>query len=163
MSQARTPLLAAQLGHSDYSAISLTHKDWENPQVYQRNRLGSHAPLVSHTQQSQALSQFSEAARQSPTSNVILLSNTEWRFNLFEMPESVTRNFHDPSFDSSQWSKVSEALQALNSLDRLVVVLRSDRHRWTSDRAQCRSKYPATGSAKVLEHRSTPTSSTLFP
>lgn len=103
--QARTPLLSAQVGHSDH-AINKAHKDWENPQVYQRNRLGSHVPLVSHTQQSFALTQFSEAAQPS-ASNVILLSGTQWRFNLLEMPESVTPDFHDPSFDSSQWSKVT--------------------------------------------------------
>jgi len=104
---ARTPLLSAQVGHSDHaSSINKAHKDWENPQVYQRNRLGSHVPLVSHTQQSFALTQFSEAAQPS-ASNVILLSGTQWRFNLFEMPESVTPDFHDPSFDSSQWSKVT--------------------------------------------------------
>lgn len=106
MSQARTPLLSAHTGHSDHnSTIRTTHKDWENPQVYQRNRLGSHVPLLSHTKQSQALSRFSEAAQPSAP-NVILLSNTEWRFNLFEMPESVTPDFHDPKFDSSRWSKV---------------------------------------------------------
>ncbi len=107
MSQARTPLLSAQVGHSDHtSQINKAHKDWENPQVYQRNRLGSHVPLLSHTKQSQALSRFSDDAQQSAWSNVILLSGTEWRFNLFEMPESVTPDFHAPSFDSSQWSKV---------------------------------------------------------
>jgi hypothetical protein len=105
--QARTPLLSAQVGHSDHaSSINKAHKDWENPQVYQRNRLGSHVPLVSHTQQSLALTQFSDTAQRSAT-NVILLSGTQWRFNLFEMPESVTPDFHDTSFDSSQWSKVT--------------------------------------------------------
>ena len=105
--QARTPLLSAQVGHSDHvSSINKAHKDWENPQVYQRNRLGSHVPLVSHTQQSFALTQFSDVGQPS-ASNVIWLSGTQWRFNLFEMPESVTPDFHDPSFDSSQWSKVT--------------------------------------------------------
>ncbi|KAA6422205.1 MAG: hydrolyzing O-glycosyl compounds [Trebouxia sp. A1-2] len=104
--QAKTPLLSAQVSHSDHaSSINKAHKDWENPQVYQRNRLGSHVPLVSHTQQSLALTQFSDAAQPS-ASSVILLSGTQWRFNLFEMPESVTPNFHDPSFNSYQWSKI---------------------------------------------------------
>ena len=107
--QVKTPLLSAQGGRSEHmhsSTINTNQKDWENPQIYQRNRLGSHVPLVSHTKQSEALSRFSGIAQQSDWANVKVLSGTEWRFNLFEMPESVTPDFYEPTFDSSQWAKV---------------------------------------------------------
>lgn len=105
--QVRTPLLSAQQGRPEHSStINTTQKDWENPQIYQRNRLGSHVPLISHTKQSQALSRFSGTALQSDWANVKVLSDTEWRFNLFEMPESVPPDFYEPSFDSSRWAKV---------------------------------------------------------
>ena len=105
--QVRTPLLSAQGGRSEHSStINVNQKDWENPQIYQRNRLGSHVPLISHSKQSQALSRFSGTAQQSDWANIKVLSDTEWRFNLFEMPESVTPDFYEPSFDSSQWAKV---------------------------------------------------------
>ncbi|KAL3153868.1 hypothetical protein ABBQ32_013441 [Trebouxia sp. C0010 RCD-2024] len=106
-SQVRTPLLSAHGVRTDHSStINTSQKDWENPQVYQRNRLGSHVPLVSHTKQSQALSRFSGTAKLSDWTNVKVLSGSEWRFNLFEMPESVPSDFYKPSFDTSQWSKI---------------------------------------------------------
>ena len=108
VSQVRTPLLSAQGGRTEHSSTINTNqkKDWENPQIYQRNRLGSHVPLISHTRNSQALSRFSGIAEQSDWTNVRVLSGKEWRFNLFEMPESVPSDFHEPSYDTSQWSKV---------------------------------------------------------
>lgn len=116
-SQVRTPLLSAHGVRTDHSStINTSQKDWENPQVYQRNRLGSHVPLVSHTKQSQALSRFSGTAKLSDWTNVKVLSGSEWRFNLFEMPESVPSDFYKPSFDTSQWSKVQLDCSTLLSI-----------------------------------------------
>ena len=116
MSQTKTPLLSAQAGRAQSSTINTNQKDWETPQIYQRNRLGSHVPLISHSKQSQALSRFSGTAQQSDWANVKFLSGTEWRFNLFEMPESVTPDFYEPSFDTSQWSKVRYTCSILGDL-----------------------------------------------
>ena len=105
--QVRTPLLSAHGVRTEHSStINTNQKDWVNPQVYQRNRLGSHVPLLSHTKQSQALSRFCGTPQPSGWTNVKVLSDSEWRFNLFEMPESVPTDFHEPSFDTSQCSKV---------------------------------------------------------
>lgn len=120
-SQVRTPLLSARGDRTEHSStINTSQKDWENPQVYQRNRLGSHVPLVSHTKQSQALSRFSGTANLSDWTNVKVLSGSEWRFNLFGMPESVPSDFYEPSFDTSQWSKVQLDRRALPRVSLFV-------------------------------------------
>ena len=105
-SHSAAPLLSAGATEPSHAPIR-TQKDWENPQIYQRNRLGSHAPLQSHTQPSHALSRYTGDARQSSLDNVLLLSGTTWRFNLFEKPEDVTAGFESPTFSNTDWKQVS--------------------------------------------------------
>lgn len=104
---ASAPLLAAHAGASEtHAPIIRPQKDWENPRVYQRNRLGSHAPLRSYSQSSQALTRYNGDAHQSSVDNILLLSGTKWRFNLFERPEDVTRDFESPTFKTHDWKQV---------------------------------------------------------
>ena len=158
LNNASAPLLSARAGASETHAPIRPQKDWENPKVYQRNRLGSHAPLQSHTQSSQALSRYTGDAQQSSLDNVLQLSGTRWRFNLFEKPEDVTPDFASPAFKSADWKQVSHANRRCER----------DCLRWpkiTTDHLPaclCRSMSQATGNAKDLVRPFTPTLSTLF-
>jgi beta-galactosidase len=77
-----------------YQAL-FPRKDWENPQVFQRNRRPAHAPLAYHRSVAAA-----RTARASPgggwaRARVVSL-NGEWRFRCYPSIDAVPPDFADP-------------------------------------------------------------------
>ena len=83
-------------------------KDWENPSIYERNRCRMHVPLRSYKAKEAALQYFIDASQPSLQSRVLMLNSDsgEWRFKLFDKPESVATGFWAPDYDASEWKKV---------------------------------------------------------
>ncbi|MDG3087339.1 beta-galactosidase [Vibrio hannami] len=76
----------------------IARRDWENPLSYQANQLAGHSPLHHYVSQDDAL-------KKKNSSRVSL--NGEWKFNLFDKPESVPAQFTQNNFDDSEWSKIT--------------------------------------------------------
>lgn len=77
----------------------LAHRNWENQNVTQINRLISHAPLVSYHNQ--------QAAIDNETSLYIKSLNGNWDFALFDKPEDVPSDFIEADFDDSEFTDIS--------------------------------------------------------
>lgn len=83
---------------SHFSQIIAAH-DWENQTITQRNVLNAHTPYHAYASIEQALS------NQDSTNQLSL--NGEWKFTLFDRPESVEENMVDSDFDDSAWSLIT--------------------------------------------------------
>ena len=81
-------------------------RDFENPKVYERHRLTSHAPLFSYPSPDLALKYFVQDDATARTASVQQLSNAQWRFTLFDRPEAVPADFPQPEFDATAWGQV---------------------------------------------------------
>lgn len=73
-------------------------RDWENPQVVGAKRLTPHAPLNSFPSESDA--------RSGEASSRTCCLNGDWRFHLFERPESLLADCTDSDFDDSEWDTI---------------------------------------------------------
>ncbi|KAK9846491.1 hypothetical protein WJX81_005231 [Elliptochloris bilobata] len=80
-------------------------RDWENSAVYQRDKQRSHVPLRSFTSPETALRYFTHGPAAADRERQLSLNSSEWRFQLFDRPESVP-GFAEEDFDDSQWPKI---------------------------------------------------------
>ena len=86
----RTLTLTALLAAIPVSAISSGKKvmeDWQDPGVFEINRLPMRATFTTDQQKTLSL-------------------NGEWQFNLCDTPSSRTRGFEAPDFDDSAWGTI---------------------------------------------------------
>ncbi len=72
-------------------------RDWENPQVIERNRQAAHVPLGAYPDANTALSCDRGA------SPYVKLLNGKWRFLLVAKPELVPERFFQEGYDTSGW------------------------------------------------------------
>ncbi|MGF1696809.1 beta-galactosidase [Vibrio lamellibrachiae] len=77
----------------------LRARDWENQHVTHANTLNPHTTLNAYTTEL-------SARNAEPSENNVSL-NGQWKFELFEQPESVPNNFMDEEFDVAQWSEIT--------------------------------------------------------
>lgn len=75
------------------------HKDWENPRIFERNKMAGHVPLFPYPDQTAALNR----AKESPWYRSL---NGKWNFNLVDRPEKVPADFHLVNFEDQQWDKI---------------------------------------------------------
>ena len=98
-------------------------RDFENPRVYERNRLISHAPLFSYPSPDLALKYFVQDDATARTANVQQLGNAKWRFTLFDGPEAVPADFPQPNFGATAWGMVRWIMCHSASADAWQVAL----------------------------------------
>ena len=79
----------------DFNAI-IARRDWQRPEVFERNRLAAHSALAAY--------HCAEAARLELPSNYVLSINGDWRFALFAQPELVPDTFPQSDFDDGDWA-----------------------------------------------------------
>ena len=75
-------------------------KDWENPYITGRNKLGGHVPLGAYPDASAAL------VGDRTGSPYVRLLNGRWRFKLVANPASVPPGFYDEAFDDAAWDRI---------------------------------------------------------
>ncbi|WP_138429622.1 glycoside hydrolase family 2 TIM barrel-domain containing protein [Fodinibius saliphilus] len=83
------------------SVISQTTNVWENPTVFQQNRMQPHAPVFPFTSQSNAL-----AAPMSESENYQSLNGT-WKFNWVKKPADRPKTFYKPEFSVEKWHDIT--------------------------------------------------------
>lgn len=79
----------------DFNVI-IARRDWQRPEVFERNRLAAHSALAAY--------HCAEAARLQLPSNHVLSINGDWRFALFAQPELVPDTFPQSDFDDGDWT-----------------------------------------------------------
>ncbi len=75
--------------------------DWENPQVFDRNKMAGHVPLACYADEGSA-----RTVDVRHSANVILL-NGEWQFHLAPTPQAASADFHETAFDVSGWDSIT--------------------------------------------------------
>ncbi len=73
-------------------------REWENQYVTHHNVCEAHAPLKAYP--------TTQAALDNKGSSNQLSLNGEWKFKLFDQPETVESDYVSASFDDSQWDKI---------------------------------------------------------
>jgi beta-galactosidase len=81
--------------------IQKTMLDWENPQVFEKNRELMHAPLGAYADAVQAQTCNRRLSR------YLQPLNGEWMFHLARSPLTVPAGFWDDSFDTADWGTIS--------------------------------------------------------
>ncbi|OKP80490.1 hypothetical protein A3844_27365 [Paenibacillus helianthi] len=76
------------------------NRDWENPQVAQKNRYPMHEPYGVYETVEQAL----RSDRR--TSKYVKCLNGMWKFKTFTAPDAVTDEFYNPEYDVSNWDDI---------------------------------------------------------
>jgi len=74
--------------------------DWTDPNTVSRNCEPAHATLLHYADRSAAL------ARNREESSRFALLNGEWDFRLFQSPELVPDDFHEPDFAADSWDRI---------------------------------------------------------
>jgi beta-galactosidase/beta-glucuronidase len=77
-----------------------TTRDWENPNLLQRNRQPARATLIPHADEKSAL------AAERGASPYFQLLNGNWRFYFASRPEVVPVGFERCGFDDTAWNKI---------------------------------------------------------
>lgn len=72
--------------------------DWENPLVFEQNRLTGHVPLLPYSSCAEALDK---------SSNWYKLLNGKWQFALVDTVDQVIEDFYDPDFDAAEWDLIT--------------------------------------------------------
>jgi len=75
--------------------------DWQNPQVFGRNKEPAHATLLPYADEATALAGRREA------SPYYKLLNGKWKFNYTPDPASALEGFEAPGFDVSGWDTIA--------------------------------------------------------
>ena len=78
-----------------------SQKDWENPQVVERNRQAAHVPLGAYPDARAALT------CDRGTSPYVKLLNGRWKFKLVAKPDLVPEGFFLEGQDTSSWSDIA--------------------------------------------------------
>ena len=88
--------------------MDITHlpRDWENPNVFSRNKCRSHVPLRAHPNPDSALLYFIKDPKAADNANLLTLNSSGWSFQLYDRPEDVPKAFSNPDYDDGQWGKV---------------------------------------------------------
>ncbi len=74
--------------------------DWENPRVFQRNRLEPRSGFIPYADRE-------ELESEKPNASSLLISlNGLWKFNYVEKPADRPLDFHQPDFDDSAWKEI---------------------------------------------------------
>ncbi len=74
--------------------------DWENPQVFGKNKMPGHVPLRPYQDHKQALAREKESAWYK-------LLNGKWNFVLVDGPEKAPDEFYTTDFNDSHWDKIN--------------------------------------------------------
>ena len=72
--------------------------DWENPRIVGRNKEPAHATLMPYPNEEEALSCEREK------SSWFLTLNGEWKFKLYENPDSLPKDFYKLYYDDGDWA-----------------------------------------------------------
>ncbi len=75
--------------------------DWENPAVFQKNRMAPHAPVFPFTSTQKALENKPEDSER------YLSLNGTWKFNWVKVPGERPKDFYKPGFNSSGWDDIT--------------------------------------------------------
>lgn len=84
------------MGQCDKSKLN----DWENPELFGINKCPGHATLMPYRDEKSALQ--CEAER-SPFFRSL---NGEWKFSIYQTPESLPESFYDTEYDVSGWDNI---------------------------------------------------------
>ncbi len=90
------------------SEISVKTKNyWENPEVFEKNKLQGHATLINYANEEEMKA---DEAYQKPwlhphSSLRVMLSGT-WKFNWVPSPDARPKNFYKTGFDDSSWDDI---------------------------------------------------------
>ena len=90
--------ITATIVHPVYGQVQ---NDWENPEVYGRNKEQGHATRVSFASREEALS-----GERFASVNVNLL-NGDWIFHWVRKPADRPEGFHLPDFDTKGWKPIT--------------------------------------------------------
>ncbi len=75
--------------------------EWENPEIYQRNKLEGHVDFIAYDNAEQARADdFSKSA-------YFQSLNGTWKFHIVDDPEDRPMDFFKSSFDDSDWSDIT--------------------------------------------------------
>ncbi|NGP89069.1 DUF4981 domain-containing protein [Aliifodinibius halophilus] len=84
-----------------HSATSQSSNDWEDPSMFQENRMAPHAPVFPFSSKSDAL-----AATMSESANYKSL-NGSWKFNWVKKPADRPKTFYNPSYSVEEWDEIT--------------------------------------------------------
>ena len=73
--------------------------DWENPRVFERNRMPGHVPLFPYAD-------FARAQERDKVSPWCKLLNGTWEFLLVDAPELAPEGFFQPEFNTDSWHEI---------------------------------------------------------
>lgn len=90
--------LALVLGQSPN--LMAQPNDWENPLVYERNKLPAHATMYSYPDVASAKSMDRQQ-----TSRILPL-NGNWKFSWAPVPEKTPQDFYKENFSDANWSTI---------------------------------------------------------
>ncbi|UCF37742.1 MAG: DUF4981 domain-containing protein [Acidobacteriota bacterium] len=75
-------------------------RDWENPEIFERNQTKPHSTLMPFDSVEQALSTERKKSRW------CFLLNGVWKFKWLQVPSEVPSDFFSPSFPVDQWDEI---------------------------------------------------------
>lgn len=74
--------------------------DWENPRIFERNKMPGHVPLLPYLDQEQAVTR----EKKSPWYKLL---NGKWSFTLVGSPEEAPKSFYASDYDDTQWERIN--------------------------------------------------------
>ncbi|MGB8489852.1 MAG: glycoside hydrolase family 2 TIM barrel-domain containing protein [Bacteroidales bacterium] len=96
-------VLTACKRYSKYEGVAFTEKeprDWENPEMFARNREAPHATIISFPDELSAL-----RARKSESPNYLSLDGL-WKFNYADSPDKRPFWFFKDDYDTRDWDEI---------------------------------------------------------
>lgn len=84
-----------------FASLAQEVNEWENPLVYERNKLQPHTDFIAYTTETDARADVFS------TSPYYQSLNGTWKFNFVKKPEDRPRDFYKTGFDDSGWDRIS--------------------------------------------------------
>lgn len=84
----------------------LAPADWENPAVIGINKRKAHVPLRSFLDSKSATDYYVNGIGRVESSRKLSLDSSDWKFHLFDQPESVPTTVSYKDYDDSSWAEV---------------------------------------------------------
>ena len=84
-----------------FAGLAQEVNEWENPLVYERNKLQPHTDFIAYTTETDARADVFS------TSPYYQSLNGTWKFNFVKKPEDRPRDFYKTGFDDSGWDRIS--------------------------------------------------------
>ena len=84
-----------------FAGLAQEVNEWENPLVYERNKLQPHTDFIAYTTETDARADVFS------TSPYYQSLNGTWKFNFVKKPEDRPRDFYKTGFDDSNWDSIS--------------------------------------------------------